>query len=171
MNQLSQSSRSSERSPQTGVLFVCLGNICRSPTAEGIFQHLVNIHQLSESIFVDSAGTGSWHIGRPPDARSQRVALQRGYDISHLRARQVSAGDFDDFDYILALDAANLANLEKIRPQHYAGHLGLLLPFAPHLRRREVPDPYGGDEKDFQLVVDLIQEAAEGLLNHIKGRL
>jgi len=171
MNQAFPDRHSPSTSSQVGVLFVCLGNICRSPTAEGIFQHLVNINQLSDAIFVDSAGTGSWHVGRPPDARSQRVALQRGYDISQLRARQVAVSDFAKFDYILALDGDNLASLEKIKPRHYSGHLGLLLPFAPHINRREVPDPYSGDEKDFQLVVDLIQEAATGLLNHIRARL
>lgn len=148
------------------VLFVCLGNICRSPTAHGVFQHLVERHDLSDAIHIDSAGTGDWHIGRAPDKRSSAAALQRGYDLSVLRARQVSAQDFDRFDYILAMDAQNLSDLQKMRPTHFRGELDLFLSYgAGHLR--EVPDPYYGGDDGFQQVLDLVEEAAQGLLRAI----
>lgn len=153
---------------EVSVLFVCLGNICRSPTAHGIFQHLVTQEKLAERILIDSAGTGDWHIGHAPDQRSQAAAIARGYDISHLRARQVSAGDFSSFDYILAMDNQNLTNLKAMQPANYDGHLGLFLAFGGQSDYREVPDPYYGGEAGFQLVLDLIQDASEGLLDHIR---
>jgi protein-tyrosine phosphatase len=152
------------------VLFVCLGNICRSPTAHGIFQHLVTQEKLAERILIDSAGTGDWHIGHAPDRRSQAAAIERGYDISHLRARQVSAVDFSSFDYILATDNQNLVNLKAMKPANFGGHLGLFLAFGGRSDYREVPDPYYGGEDGFQLVLDLIQDASEGLLDHIRHR-
>lgn len=150
------------------VLFVCLGNICRSPTAEGLFQQLLRAEGLDHAVEVDSAGTGDWHIGHPPDSRAQQAALQRGYDISHLRARQVSPGDFDRFNYIIAMDNQNLADLKAMKPESFDGHLGLLLPFGDDNSQREVPDPYHGGEKEFQRVLDLLENAASGLLEHIK---
>lgn len=153
----------------TKVLFVCLGNICRSPTADGIFNHLVVRTKLDQKIIVDSAGTGDWHIGKAPDTRTVAAARQRGYDLSVLRARQVTARDFDEFDYVLAMDKANLLDLQRIRPSSYAGHLGLFLDFGSRDDYREVPDPYYGGNDGFELVLDLVEDAAQGLLNHIRS--
>lgn len=148
------------------VLFVCLGNICRSPTAHGVFQHLVERHALQQAIHIDSAGTGDWHIGRAPDQRSSAAALQRGYDLSVLRARQVTPQDFERFDYILAMDEKNLDDLQRMRPANFRGELDLFLRFGGgHLH--EVPDPYYGGEDGFEHVLDLVEEAAQGLLHAI----
>ncbi|MAT49652.1 MAG: phosphotyrosine protein phosphatase [Porticoccaceae bacterium] len=157
--------------PQVSVLFVCLGNICRSPTAHGIFEALVRDAGLDGWIRVDSAGTGDWHIGKSPDKRAMAAALGRGLDIGHLIARQVRPSDFDQFDYILAMDRSNLSNLERMRPPSFAGHLGLFLPFAAYagqpLETDEVPDPYYGEAGGFQHVYELVEQAARGLLAHI----
>lgn len=154
----------------TKVLFVCLGNICRSPTADGIFRELVIREKLEQKITVDSAGTGGWHIGKAPDSRTVAAAKKRGYDLSSLRARQVSAIDFDEFDYVLAMDHNNLRDLHALKPVHYSGHLGLFLDFGSRKHHREVPDPYYGDDGGFELVLDLVEEAAQGLLSHIRQR-
>lgn len=148
----------------TKVLFVCLGNICRSPTAEGIFRKVVGDARMHNQILVDSAGTGDWHIGKTPDSRTVNAARQRGYDLSLLRARQVCAADFDEYDYILAMDTANLGHLQTLAPKSYQGHLGLFLDFSKQLIHREVPDPYYGGAVGFELVLDLIEDAASGLL-------
>ena len=157
---------------QVRVLFVCLGNICRSPTAEGIFRQLVNDQGLDCAVAIDSAGTGDWHVGKAPDRRACRAAVEHGYAIQDLRARQVSANDFDRFDYILAMDRQNLAELEAMRPPGFGGHLGLLLDFSsecsPEGDHREVPDPYFGGDEGFQLVVALISNACHGLLAHMR---
>ncbi|MGD9887712.1 MAG: low molecular weight protein-tyrosine-phosphatase [Halothiobacillaceae bacterium] len=155
------------------VLFVCMGNICRSPTAEGVFMRKVHEAGLSERIRIDSAGTHAYHIGNPPDERTQRSALRRGYDLSSLRARKVEAQDFMHFDYILAMDADNLAILQQLRAslaaENVRAHLGLMMDFAdakashPH----EVPDPYYGGEAGFERVLDMIEAASEGLLERI----
>ncbi len=155
----------------TKVLFVCLGNICRSPTADGIFRELVKREKLDQKITVDSAGTGDWHIGKAPDSRTVAAAKKRGYDLSVLRARQVSMADFDEFDYVLAMDNANLRDLQRLKPAHFTGHLGLFLEFGSDKNHREVPDPYYGGNDGFELVLDLVEEAAEGLLAHIRQRL
>lgn len=152
------------------VLFVCLGNICRSPTADGIFRELLVREKLNHHISVDSAGTGNWHIGKPPDSRTISAARQRGYDLSLLRARQVSAPDFATFDYVLAMDKFNLVDLQKMKPPTYAGHLGLFLEFGSQGDYRDVPDPYHGGQDDFELVLDLVEDAALGLLNHIRSK-
>jgi protein-tyrosine phosphatase len=149
------------------VLFVCLGNICRSPTAHGFFQHLVESRGLSDSITVDSCGTGDWHIGHPPDSRASAEALKRGYDLSGLRARQVSPDDFERFDYILAMDQKNLKDLQAICPAGYGGRLDLFLAFARDTELTEVPDPYYGGDEGFADVLDLIEDASEGLLEEI----
>ena len=150
------------------VLFVCLGNICRSPTAQGIFQQMVVQRGLENDIEVDSAGTGGWHIGRPPDQRAQVAALQRGYDLSHLRARQVTADDFDIFDYVLAMDNQNLHDLQRLKRADFGGYLGLFLPFAnSEVCPDEVPDPYYGGRQRFDQVLDMVESASQGLLNHI----
>ena len=150
------------------VLFVCLGNICRSPTADGIFGGLVAGANLQQQIHVDSAGTGGWHIGKAPDARTVAAARKRGYDLSLLRARQVSAADFLVFDYILAMDKSNLAELQRMKPSTYKGHLGLFLAFGEQDEYHEVPDPYYAEGEAFELVLDLVEDAARGLLNHIR---
>lgn len=152
---------------QTHVLFICLGNICRSPTAEGVFRHLIEKRGLQDQITIDSAGTGDWHIGKGADARAIQAALSRGYDLSSLRARQAIAEDFHQFDYILAMDNANLRDLRQLAPRDYHGHLGLFLDFARGRDYSEVPDPYYGDGEGFELVLDLIEDASEGLLQHI----
>ncbi len=152
------------------VLFVCLGNICRSPTAEAIFRQRVAEAGLSESIQIDSAGTSNWHIGKAPDARTLAFALRRGYDMSPLRARQVTTQDFTEFDYILAMDEENLSNLCELKPDHYRGQLGLFLDFCQGQEYRQysqVPDPYYGGERGFELVLDLVEDASAGLLKHL----
>ena len=150
-----------------GVLFVCLGNICRSPTAHGVFQQRVDQHRLGDRIVVDSCGTGDWHIGHAPDQRSAAAALQRGYDLSALRARQVEAEDFRRFDYILAMDTNNLRDLQRLRPHDFHGELGLFLDYARDIDEREVPDPYYGGGDDFDRVLDLVENAADGLLQRL----
>ncbi|TQV81321.1 low molecular weight phosphotyrosine protein phosphatase [Exilibacterium tricleocarpae] len=153
---------------KVSVLFVCLGNICRSPTAHGVFQHKVAAAGLDHAIRVDSAGTGAWHLGNEPDSRAAAAAQSRGYDLSGLRARQADAGDFDQFDYILAMDRQNLRELKSLRPAAYDGRLDLLLNFGSHPDFAEVPDPYYGGVKGFELVLDLVENAADGLLADIR---
>lgn len=152
----------------TSVLFVCLGNICRSPTAEGVFCDLIKKNDLSLSISADSAGTGSWHIGNPPDPRAQSATLSRGIDISGLRARQVTPLDFDKFHYIIAMDNANKSDLLLLCPSGMENKLHLLMDFAPDLPTREVPDPYYGGGQGFERVLDMIEVASTGLLSRIK---
>lgn len=147
------------------VLMVCLGNICRSPTAQGVLEQMAAARGMD--VQVDSAGTSGWHIGEPPDLRSQQAARARGYNISAQQGRQVNVHDFDEFDYILAMDSDNLADLKAICPTHFTGHLGLFLDFGKRHDYRDVPDPYHGGSQGFALVVDLIEDAAAGLLDHI----
>ncbi len=149
------------------VLFVCMGNICRSPTAEVVFRHYVENAGLTESIFIDSAGTHDYHIGHAPDPRTQRAAAQRGYDLSNLRGRQVVREDIENFDYVLAMDSANLVILRYLSPRDCKKHPGLFLDYARHHREREVPDPYFGGEEGFERVLDMVEDAAQGLLQHI----
>ena len=151
------------------VLFVCMGNICRSPTAEAVFRARVEEAGLARHILIDSAGTHDYHIGDPPDARAQRAALQRGYDMSALRGRQIDLSDFIRFDYILAMDRANLAILQRLCPQAQRERLGLFLEYARQHDEREVPDPYYGGADSFERVLDMVEDAAEGLLAHIKN--
>jgi len=151
------------------VLFVCLGNICRSPTAHGVFAKLVADRGYQQAITVDSAGTGDWHLGHAPDQRTTQVAAAKGYDLSGLRARLVSAEDFAEFDYIIAMDRANLKDLRAMQPDHYSGHVGLFLDFSGQSERTEVPDPYYGEEDGFELVFDLVEDASAGLLQHIEA--
>jgi protein-tyrosine phosphatase len=146
------------------ILFVCLGNICRSPTAEGVLRHRVSQATPALQVQVDSAGTAGYHIGDPPDPRSQRAALRRGIDISGLRARQISRSDFSSFDLILAMDRGNLRDLEAKRPNRSRAKLQLFLEYAPQTGRLEVPDPYYGGSADFELVLDLCDAAARGLI-------
>ncbi|MDX1804556.1 MAG: low molecular weight protein-tyrosine-phosphatase [Alcanivorax sp.] len=152
------------------VLFVCLGNICRSPTAEVVFRERLRQAGLEAQIQLDSAGTGDWHIGRAPDPRTREAAARRGYDMSLLRARQVGPEDFHRFDVILAMDNANLADLQAMQPAASRARLGR---FLDHARsdRREVPDPYYGGEDGFDQVLDLIEDGADGLLDALREQL
>ena len=150
------------------VLFVCLGNICRSPTAEGVFRHLVEKADLATRIVIDSAGTGEWHIGSPPDSRACRAAILRGYDLTLLRGRQVNRKDFSDFDYVLAMDEENLRDLQRLSPRDQAHKIRLFTDFSTN-GAQGVPDPYAGGPQGFELVLDLVEDAAQGLLRHIRN--
>lgn len=153
------------------VLFVCMGNICRSPTAEGVFRHLVEQSGLKALVTSDSAGTHGYHVGDPPDARAQQAAARRGYDLTTLRGRQVSRCDFVEYDYVLAMDEDNLRLLERLCPQEHAGKLKLLMEFSPGSAAREVPDPYYGGSDEFERVLDLVEQASRGLLAHVRERI
>ncbi len=146
------------------VLFVCHGNICRSPTAEGVFRQLLAQEAPQLQVEIDSAGTADYHIGEPPDLRSQRAAMRRGIDLAGLRARQVIAADFASFDLILAMDRSNLLELESVRPPNSRAQVQLFLAYAPESGRQEVPDPYYGDAAGFDEVLDLTTAASRGLL-------
>lgn len=150
---------------RVSVVFVCLGNICRSPTAEGVFGSLVKSRGLEEFIYIDSAGTSNWHIGEPPDPRATEAARARGIDLSALRGRQATASDFSEFDYVIAMDDDNYTNLSRLANPDQQHKLHLFLDFASGVVEREVPDPYYGG--GFPHVLDLIENASEGLLNHI----
>lgn len=152
------------------VLFVCLGNICRSPMAEGVFRDLVARAGLSEQIHIDSAGTHAYHVGEPPDPRAQEAARRRGVDISGLQGRQAVRRDFEVFDYILAMDRENHANLLAICPRGQEHKLRLFLEFAPGRPEQEVPDPYYGGAHGFERVLDMVEEAGRGLLDDIRRR-
>ena len=152
------------------VIFVCMGNICRSPTAETVFRHYAENAGFATQILIDSAGTHDYHIGDPPDFRAQQAALQRGYDMSDLRGRQVEEGDFYRFDYMLAMDRANLGILQRIAPSTGRAEVQLFLEHARHHAEREVPDPYYGGSDGFERVLDMVEDAAEGLLQHICRR-
>ena len=147
---------------------VCLGNICRSPTAEGVLSHVLKREAPMLKVAVDSAGTAGYHIGAPPDARSQRHALLRGIDLSGLRARQLAVEDFRKFDLILAMDRANLADINARRPRGATARQQLFMEYAPELGEPEVPDPYYGGEGDFERVLDLTDAAARGLIRALQ---
>ncbi|MCC6194446.1 MAG: low molecular weight phosphotyrosine protein phosphatase [Burkholderiales bacterium] len=152
------------------ILFVCLGNICRSPTAEVVFRAAAARAGLAHQVEIDSAGTSEWHVGNPPDYRATAHAARRGYDLRPLRARQVSAEDFARFDWIFAMDRSVLAELAALRPNGVAGHLGLFLDQAPDLGVSEVPDPYDGGPDGFEHVLDLIERGAEAFAAHLVAR-
>ena len=155
---------------QVRVLFVCMGNICRSPTAEGVFRKLVSEQGLAQRFEVDSAGTTAWHTGEAPDARSQEEARRHGVDLSNQRSRGVEDGDFGYFDYILAMDAANMKGLRQRCPKAHKGKLHRLCDFADGLGVDEVPDPYYGGPRGFETVYNIIAAGCRGLLDHIDGR-
>jgi protein-tyrosine phosphatase len=155
---------------KTSILFVCLGNICRSPTAEGVTRHLAALESPPLDIDIDSAGTGGYHIGAAPDHRSQAAARRRGIDISGLRARRVAPEDYSKFDLILAMDRANLSALQSARPRNSRAKLRLFLEYAPQSGQVEIPDPYYGTERDFELVLDLCAAAGRGLINELQHR-
>jgi protein-tyrosine phosphatase len=150
------------------VLFVCMGNICRSPTAEGVFTKLVKDQNLEAQFTIDSAGTHAYHIGNEPDLRSQSAALERGVDLSGLRARKVINGDFEDFDFLLAMDDDNYSILINACPAQYQTKIKYFLDYAPHLNERQVPDPYYGGKYGFERVLDMIEEASAGFLKAVQ---
>ena len=151
------------------VLFVCLGNICRSPTAEGVFRRLLDERCLAERVEVDSCGIGPWHVGKAPDPRAREAATRRGVDLSALRARQLADDDFDRFDMLLAMDHDNLAAIEARRPPQCQVPARLFLGYAGH-PDRAVPDPYYGGDQGFDEVLDLIEAASRGLLDEVEAR-
>ena len=148
------------------VLFVCMGNICRSPTAEGVFLHKVEQANLGDQISIDSAGTHAYHVGNPPDGRAQSTALKRDIDLSNQRARRVSSEDFMAFDFVIAMDESNKDDLLSICPAGYEDRVHLFLDFA-ECDETEVPDPYYGQGRGFEIVLNLIEEASDGLLKQI----
>lgn len=152
------------------LLFVCMGNICRSPTAEGVFRAYMSRHAPEIDVFIDSAGTHAYHSGEPPDARARRAAERRGVDLATLRARRVDDTDFARFDLIVAMDLLNLQTLRERCPPEYHDRLHLLLDFARDSALQEVPDPYYGGLTGFERVLDLIEEASAGLLAHLRTR-
>lgn len=158
-------------SPPVRVLFCCMGNICRSPTAEGVLRFMVQEAGLEDRIQIDSAGTHDYHVGHPPDRRTQVAAAMRGYDLANQRARQVSPQDFVEFDYILAMDEDNLSLLQEIAPVAHRDKLRLFLDYSAARKGEEVPDPYYGGKDGFTLVLDLVEEGAAGLLADIKKKL
>jgi len=155
-----------------GVLFVCMGNICRSPTADAVFKHHVKSAGLEHRFHIDSAGTHAYHIGAPPDRRSQQAALRRGYNMQNLRARKVALEDFSRFQYILAMDHHNLEELQENCPLHYINRLGMFLQYSSQWHiRQEIPDPYYGGSQGFERVLDLVENASQELLRHILGKM
>jgi len=148
------------------ILMVCTGNICRSPTAEGVLKRLAG--ESGVSLTVESAGTHDYHVGKPPDERATEHARRRGYNLSALRARQLEPGDFEVFDLVLAMDRGHLRILERLCPREHRGKLRLFMDFAPGLGGAEVPDPYYGRPEEFELVLDLVEAGARGLLEMIQ---
>jgi protein-tyrosine phosphatase len=161
---------SKRKNKKPRVLFVCMGNICRSPTAEGMFRKILADAGLSEAIDVDSAGTHAYHIGEQPDRRTLTAAAKRGIDISWRRGRQVARRDFDEFDLVLAMDRENHRDLIAIAGPKADGKLHLFLDFAPEAKQREVPDPYFGGADGFEAVLDLVEAGGHGLLRELKKR-
>ena len=153
------------------ILFVCLGNICRSPTAEGVLRTLAAREAPELRLEVDSAGTADFHVGEPPDPRTQAAGLRRGYDLAALRARVIEPADFGHYDLILAMDEDNLRVLRRRAPAHVHERLRLLLEFAPDADSRDVPDPYYGGPNGFEEVLDLVEAATRGLLTHLRQRV
>jgi protein-tyrosine phosphatase len=160
-----------DKQTSANVLFVCMGNICRSPIAEGVFRLLVERERLSSRIMIDSAGTHGHQRGERPDLRAIRAAQQRGYELSSQRARLFKPDDFSRFDWIVAMDSQNLRFLKSLRPAGHLGHLGLFLDFAPELGLRDIPDPYYGKREDFERVLDLVERGAAPLLAAIQATL
>lgn len=151
------------------ILFVCMGNICRSPTAEGVFAKLIKEHGVEDCFSIDSAGTHAYHEGEQPDSRAQAAAKDRGIELSHLRARKVVHGDFEDFDHLLVMDDDNFNIMKNACPQHYQHKIKYLLEYAPQLGEREVPDPYYGGRYGFERVLDMVEEASLGFLQTLQA--
>lgn len=152
------------------VLFVCLGNICRSPLSQGVFEELLRREGLQDEVEVDSAGTGAYHLGEPPDRRARQTAARRGIDLDGQRARQIQPEDCDSFDYILVMDRENLDSVGLSCATGGRAKVALFMDYAPQASEREVPDPYFGGGEGFEHVMDLIEEASQGLLKEIKAR-
>lgn len=146
-----------------------MGNICRSPSAEGVFRDKVSEAGLSEKVYIDSAGTHAYHIGNPPDPRSQEAASKRNFDLSAQRARKVEVNDFDEFDYVIAMDMSNVDDLQAICPTGREEKVHLFLKFSNNTDKKEVPDPYYGSGNGFEIVLDLIEDAADGLIAHLQA--
>lgn len=164
------SNNSNENKRVVRVLFCCMGNICRSPTAQGVFRALVEREGLADRVISDSAGTIAYHVGEPPDRRARETAVKRGIDLSDLRARKAVSEDFERFDYLLAMDRDNYRELMAICPEGCSERLHLFMAFAPNRPEEEVPDPYYGGVEGFDRVFDMVEEASLGLLNHILER-
>lgn len=160
-----------DRQYEVGVLFVCMGNICRSPTAEGVFRKLVEDAALHDKVLVDSAGTHAYHQGEPPDRRAAEAAKRRGYSLEGIRARRVIEADFENFHYVLAMDEDNYSKLREAAGDQYTEKVRLFLSFATSRSTREVPDPYYGGAAGFERVLDLVEEASKGLLDEIRRKL
>ncbi len=152
------------------VLMVCMGNICRSPTAHGVFETMVKEAGLADRIEVDSAGTHAYHVGNPPDRRAQETALRRGFDLSAQRARRAVSEDFEIFDYVLAMDQDNYHGLCAICPRGKEDRLHLFMDFATEFSSREIPDPYYGGDDGFEKVFDMVEAASRGLLLEIQSQ-
>ena len=155
---------------RVSVLLVCMGNICRSPTAEGVLRAFVQREDLGGAFEIDSAGTHGYHVGEPPDPRARAAAKRRGYDISMLRARQVNALDFHHYDCILAMDVDNLTLLQRVCPTEHRHKLGLFLEYAINFEEEEVPDPYYGGQDGFDHVLDLVEDAVRGLIAAMRNK-
>ncbi len=151
------------------ILFVWTGNICRSPSAEGVFRDFVNEQKLSQYFYIDSCGTHGYHTGQPPDSRSQYAAMKRGIDISQQIARTIEQNDFNMFDYILAMDNYNLSFLQSMADESYLNKIHLFLEYDENSKLVEIPDPYYGGEDGFEIVLDLLQKASIGLIKHLKS--
>ena len=162
-----ESSQNQENLKKVGVLFVCTGNICRSPTAHGVFCKLVQNQSLQNLIEVDSAGTHAYHTGEQPDSRARAAASKQGYDLEHLRARKIDASDFAKYEYILAMDNQNIRDLLAVCENSEESKIQLFMNFARNRRLIEVPDPYYGTSKGFEVVLDLVEDACNGLLEFI----
>jgi protein-tyrosine phosphatase len=154
---------------EISVLFVCMGNICRSPTAEAVFRHVVNEAGLADRIRIDSAGTHAYHVGDPPDRRARAVAERRGYSLEHIRARRVEFGDFSEFDYVIAMDCDNRLSLQALAGEELKQKVGLFLRYATGAED-EVPDPYYGGASGFERVLDLVEEASHAMLKALRAR-
>ncbi|WP_339936423.1 low molecular weight protein-tyrosine-phosphatase [Undibacterium luofuense] len=157
--------------PETSILFVCMGNICRSPTAEAVFRAKAKEAGLLEQLTIHSAGTHAYHQGEGPDPRARMFASRRGFDLSAIRARQVKAADFMEFDFVLAMDKSNLTLLQAACPQQFQHKLGLFMDYARHFSEREVPDPYYGGSQGFETVLDYIEDASEGLIQKLRQNM
>ena len=150
------------------VLFVCMGNICRSPSAEGVFRRLAEQERVSNRLFLDSAGTHAHHLREKPDPRAQKAAKNRGIDISKLEARRLTPEDFEKFDHILAMDESNYADLKELCPPIYRFKIRHFMDYAPHFNTKEVPDPYYGGVHNFEQVLDLVEDASIGFMETLR---
>jgi protein-tyrosine phosphatase len=156
---------------EISVLFICSGNLCRSPTAQGVFEHRVTQAGLGEKVFIDSAGTHGFHVGSQPDDRAQRAARQRGFDLSRQRSRRVAQADFVNFDYLIGMDHDNIRALREVCPPAHHDKLSLFMWFVATADVEEVPDPYYGGTRGFERVLDLVEQASDALLEHVRSRL